>query len=214
MTDFARARAQMIDSQLKTSGVTNKRVLARMGMLPREIFVPAGRRSTAYIDGVQWLGKAGTGRFIAPPAPFAKLLQLADISENDDVLDIGAASGYSTAVIAGLAGSVAGYEHDGELAALAKENLSALGLTNAAMVPEIGINLYDVVVVEGALAAVPAEYFAALRDGGRLIALVWSDGVFIAKVFVKTGKTIAARSEFNAWLPALLQTRSVEDFVF
>jgi protein-L-isoaspartate(D-aspartate) O-methyltransferase len=204
----------MIDSQLRSSGVINKRVLARMGAVPRELFVPANRQATAYIDSVQWLGKPGSGRFIAPPAVFAKLLQLADIKAEDHVLDIGAATGYSTAVIAGLAGTVSGFESDSELAATAKADLASLGLTNASIVAEIGKNLYDVVLVEGSLETVPEPYFAALKDGGRLVALVWTGGVSVAKVFVKTGKTISSRSEFNASLPPLLGARQQQEFVF
>jgi protein-L-isoaspartate(D-aspartate) O-methyltransferase len=204
----------MIDSQLRSSGVINKRVLARMGAVPRELFVPANRQATAYIDSVQWLGKPGAGRFIAPPAVFAKLLQLADIKAEDLVLDIGAATGYSTTVIAGLAGTVSGFESDSELAATAKANLASLGLNNASIVAEIGKNLYDVVLVEGALESVPEPYFAALKDGGRLVALVWTGCVSVAKVFVKAGKTISSRSEFNASLPPLLGARQQQDFVF
>ena len=214
MTDFTRARAHMINSHLQTSGVTDKRILARMGAVQREMFVPESRRATAYIDSVQWLEKVGSGRFIAPPATFAKLLQLAEITVDDTVLDVGAGTGYSTAVIAGLAAGVAGFEPDAELAATARQNLERLGLSNAKIVPEIGKNLYDVVFVEGALHTVPDQYFAALKDGGRLIALVWTGGVSVAKVFVKTGKGIAARSEFNAWLPPMLDARPVEEFVF
>lgn len=214
MTDFARARAHMINSQLQTSGVTDKRILARMGAVQREMFVPEARRVTAYIDGVQWLGKAGSGRFIAPPATFAKLLQLAEITADDSVLDVGAGTGYSTVVIAGLAAHVAGFEPDAELAAAARQNLAQLGLSNASIVREIGKNSYDVVFVEGALHTVPEQYLAALKDSGRLIALVWTGGVSVAKVFVRSGKTIAGRSEFNAWLPPMLDSRPVEEFVF
>lgn len=213
MTDFARARAHMIDGQLRTSGVTDKRILARMGAVPRETFLPAARRPTAYTDSVQWLGRSGSSRFVAPPAIFAKLLQLAEITEHDSVLDIGAGSGYSTAVIAGLAASVAGYEADADLAAMASHNLSSLCMNNASVVTDLGQGLYDVVFVEGVLDSVPEQYFAALKDGGRLVALVWSGGVSVAKVFRKTGKSIASRLEFNASLP-FLKARPVPEFVF
>jgi protein-L-isoaspartate(D-aspartate) O-methyltransferase len=213
MTDFARARMHMIDSQLRTSGITDKRILARMGAIERERFVPAARRVTAYTDGVQWLGPKGTGRFIAPPAIFAKLLQLAEIKAEDHVLDLGAGSGYSTAVIAGLAASVAGYEPDAELAATAAQNLAELGLANATMVPQLGKSLYDVVLVEGMVSAVPEQYFATLKEGGRLIAPVWSGGVSIAHIFVRTGNSVSARTEFNVAVPPLL-TMPAPEFVF
>lgn len=203
----------MIDSQLRTSGITNKPVLARMGFVPREKFVPESRQSTAYTDSVQWLGAKGQSRFIAPPAIFAKLLQLAEISNEDSVLDVGAGTGYSTFVMAGLAAAVAGFEPDHTLAETARANLAAMGATNASIVPQIGKNLYDLVFVEGMLIDVPDIYLSALKDRGRLVAPVWSAGVSVAKVFVKSGKSVSSRTEFNVTLPPLLAAPATE-FVF
>jgi protein-L-isoaspartate(D-aspartate) O-methyltransferase len=214
MNDFRRARTHMIDSQLRSTGVTNKRILARMSAIERERFVSPARQVTAYTDSVQWLGKTGSGRFIAPPAIFAKLLQLAEITSDERVLDIGAATGYSTAVIAGLAASVDGFEPDAELASTAQGNLRELGLANANMVESIGQGLYDVVFVEGTLQAVPQDYFDALKEGGRLVALIWSGGVSVAHVFVRTTKGIAASADFNAALPPLLPVQKAQEFVF
>ncbi|HEY0032587.1 MAG TPA: protein-L-isoaspartate O-methyltransferase [Devosia sp.] len=213
MTDFARARTHMIDSQLRTSGITNKPILARMGVVPREKFVPESGQPTVYTDSVQWLGPKGQSRFIAPPAIFAKLLQLAEISNEDSVLDIGAGTGYSTFVIAGLAAAVAGFEPDQQLAETARANLAAMGATNASIVPQIGKNLYDLVFVEGMLIDVPDIYLSALKDGGRLVAPVWSAGVSVAKVLVKSGKSVSSRTEFNATLPPLLAAPAAE-FLF
>lgn len=213
MTDFAQARRHMIDSQLRSGGVTDKRVLARMSAVPRELFVSASRRPTAYTDGVQWLGIQGAGRFIAPPAIFAKLLQLAQVSPEDHVLDVGAGSGYSTAVIAGLAASVHGYEPDQQLADAASTNLALADAGNASIVSRIGEGLYDLVFVEGTLFDVPDIYLAALKDGGRLVAPLWSGGVSVAKVFRKTAKSVSSRTEFNVTLPPLHAPRTAE-FVF
>lgn len=218
MTEFERARARMVDNQLRTSAVTDWRLLARMGAIPRELFVPASRQAVAYIDDVQWLGEPAGQRFIAPPATFAKLLQLAEITETDTVLDIGAASGYSTAVIAGLAAAVVGLEEDAGLAAAARANLEQLSTTNARIIAgdiaAVGGEQFDVIMVEGALDMVPDAFFAALKDGGRLVALIRGDRVAVANVFVRTGKGIAARGEFNATLPPLYAARPAEEFVF
>lgn len=218
MTDFERSREHMVDNQLRTSGITDWRILARMNEVPRELFVPAARAAVAYIDEVQWLEQTGSGRFIAPPATFAKLLQLAEITDADAVLDIGSASGYSAAVIAGLAGSVVGLEQSATLASSARDNLSALGLSDVRIVAgdigQIGKGQFDVILVEGALDTVPDAFFAALRDGGRLVALMRRGAVAVASVFVKSGKGIAARDEFNAWLPPLATVKAEEEFVF
>jgi protein-L-isoaspartate(D-aspartate) O-methyltransferase len=217
MVDFQRARAHMVESQLRAGGVTNAPILARMRAIPREDFVDSSRRDVAYVDDIQWLGNRAAGRFMAAPATLAKLIKLADITENDTVLDIGAATGYSTAVIAGLAAAVTGLEQDAALAATATANLAALGLGNARMVAgdigQLGGARFEVVVVQGALDSVPADFLAALKDGGRLVALIRNGATSVAHLFVKSDRGVTARAEFNAFLPPLAQQRN-EEFVF
>ena len=218
MVDYERARRFMVDNQLRTSHITDRRILAEMGRLPRELFLAESRRPLAYIDDVQPLGAAGSARFMPAPATFAKLLQLADIAATDRVLDLGAGAGYSTAVIAGLCDSVLGIEEDPQLAAAAVENLSALGLANAAMragtAADVAGQCYDVIMVEGAVDSVPEALFALLEEEGRLVALVREKGVAVAHVFVKSGGSVAARAEFNATLPPLYAGQRPVEFVF
>ena len=215
MVEYERARAHMVDSQLRAGGVTNARILARMSALPRENFVAPSRRDVAYVDDIQWLG---ADRFMSAPATLGKLLQLAEISSTDAVLDIGAGSGYSTAVIAGLAATVIGLEADAALAATAKINLADLGLGNASIVSggvgQFGAARFDVIMVQGALASVPDDYLEALREGGRLVVLIHKGAVSLAHVFVKTGQKVAARAEFNAFLPLLFVDQANKEFVF
>ena len=218
MVDYERARRFMVDNQLRTSNITDRRILAEMGRLPRELFLAESRRPLAYIDDVQPLGAAGSARFMPAPATFAKLLQLADIAASDRVLDLGAGAGYSTAVIAGLCDTVLGIEEDAQLAAAAVENLSALGLANAAMragtAADVAGQRYDVIMVEGAVDSVPEALFALLEDEGRLVALVREKGGAVAHVFVKSGGSVAARAEFNATLPPLYAGQRPVEFVF
>lgn len=218
MVDFERARTQMVESQLRSGGVTNPAILARMRSVPRENFVPTVRRELAYIDDIHWLGGKASRRFMAAPATLARLLALAEITETDTVLDIGAATGYSTAVLAGLAGSVTGLESDAALAASAKANLAALGVTNASIVQgdigDVGKARFDVIVVEGALDAVPDTFIAALAEGGRLVTLMRSGAVGLAHLFVRSGKEVTARAAFNAVLPPLFAEQPDQEFVF
>lgn len=217
MVDFQRARAHMVESQLRAGGVTNAPILARMRAVAREDFVDSSRRDVAYVDDIQWLGNQASGRFMAAPVTLAKLIKLAEITENDTVLDIGAATGYSTAIIAGLADAVTGLEQDAALAATGAANLAALGLGNARMVAgdidQLGSARFDVVIVEGALESVPPEFLAALHAGGRLVALIRTGAVSVAHLFVKSDRGVTARAEFNAFLPPLVQ-RPSEEFVF
>ncbi|GLQ09835.1 protein-L-isoaspartate O-methyltransferase [Devosia yakushimensis] len=218
MVDYERARRFMVDNQLRTSHITDRRILAEMGRLPREQFLPEPRRPLAYIDDVQPLGPAGSARFMPAPATFAKLLQLADIAATDRVLDLGAGAGYSTAVIAGLCQAVLGLEEDAQLAAAATGNLAALGLANAAMragtAADVAGQRYDVIMVEGAVDSVPEALFALLEEDGRLVALVRGGGVAVAHVFVKSHGSVAARAEFNATLPPLYAGPRPVEFVF
>ena len=208
----------MVENQLRSGGVTSAPILARMRAIPRENFVAAIRRDLAYIDDIQWFGGKAAGRFMAAPVTLGKLLRVAEITPADTVLDIGAATGYSTAVIAGLAASVTGLEPDTDLAATASANLAALGLTNASVIAgdiaRLGKARFDVIIVQGALDSVPEAFTAALADGGRLVALIRAGGVSVAHVFVKSGGQVTARAEFDAVLPPLMASQRDEEFVF
>jgi protein-L-isoaspartate(D-aspartate) O-methyltransferase len=220
MTDFERARKAMVDSQLITNSVSDRRLLAAMGQLPRERFVPPGRQSLAYIDEVHPLQPGKSRRALAAPAPFAKLVQLADLQHGDRVLDLGCGTGYSTAVIAALAGQVVGVEDHPELAALARENLQALGIDNAEIIEApldrvaAASGPFDAIVVEGAVEEVPETLFDRLADGGRLVVLIQRGATAVANLVVKSGGDVAARVDFNASLPPLAEPAGRDDFVF
>lgn len=214
MANFDRARRHMVDNQLRTSHVSDRRLLGQMGQLPRELFVAQSRRDVAYVDDVQPVGS----RILAAPAMFAKLAQLATVSATDNVLDVGVGTGYSTAVFAGLAASVVGLEEDAALADQANANLTALGIGNARVVPQLETvgapPLYDVVFLNGAVEQVPQSFFAHLAEGGRLIALIRQGIVAVAHVFVRSGGEISSRAEFNANLPPLYSAPRKVEFVF
>lgn len=218
MVDFARARALMIENQLRAGGVTDPAIIASMRAVPREDFVAIARRDLAYIDDIQWLGERAAGRFMAAPATLAKLLKLAEITATDTVLDIGSGTGYSTAVIAGLAASVTGLEADSGLAAMATANLAGLGLSNTTMItgelPALGARRFDVIIVQGALPRVPDALMAALTDTGRLVILIRSGPVSVAHLLVKSPRGVSTRTAFSAALPSLQAAPPNEEFVF
>ncbi len=217
MIDFARARTQMVENQLRTVGVSDKRLLAALMAVPREHFVAPAQKPIAYTDVVLPLG---AGRYLAAPAPFARLVQLAEITEDDAVLDIGAATGYSTAVLAAMASEVTALESDPALADLARRHLTELGIANVRLVdaPLDGSyhpgRQFNVIVIEGAVDAEPSAYFPLLADGGRLVALLRTGSVATAHVYVRAGDEVAGRAEFNAALPALPLAPQPQAFVF
>lgn len=215
--DFEFARRNMVDTQLRTWGVTDRRVIAAVGSVPRELFVPAQRRPLAYTDEEH---EIGGGRRLAAPAPFAKLLQLAAIGSEEHVLDIGCGTGYSAAVIARLAGSVTSIEPDAALAAAAEANLAEIGVQGVTVlsgsIEAAGKSKgpYDVILIGGLVPSVPDQLFSQLKPEGRVVALVGRPGrPGVAHVFSRSGKGLAAHSDFDAHMPPLV-TPPTDVFVF
>lgn len=215
MVDFAAARRAMVDSQIQTSAVFDRRILTAMGAVPRELFVPPHRRDLAYIDDHHWLAD---GRFLAAPAVFARLVQLADIGPTDRVLDVGVASGYSAAVLARLAGYVIGSEENATLADTARDVLTSLGVSNVEIISYAREMLspahFHVILLEGAVDRPPQSLLDRLAPGGRLVALLRTGATATATVFTHTPQGVITQSHFNATLPSLSQEAPEVEFVF
>ena len=220
MVDVATQRLNMVDSQVLTSDVTDRRILQAMRRLPRERFVPGPMSELAYIDEAVPVTSPGPDRrWLLSPRIGAKLLQLADIGADDIVLDIGAATGYSSAILAGMARSVIALESDDKLAAEARRNLTELGLTTVKVV--VGPLAqgcpskapFDVVVVQGAVASAPEALFDQLKDGGRLVAVVTNGGVGEATIWRRLGRSVDSWSAFDASAPTLPGFAATAEFV-
>lgn len=210
MIDFARARSAMIEGQLRTSGVLDARVLEAMNAVPRETFLEEEHKELAYLDMAHPL-EGQAHRYMGAPAPFARLVELAEIQPSDIVLDIACGSGYSSAVISQLANSVVAVESDAELVRRANQALAKLDIGNAAVVkgpltagaPKEAP--FDVILIEGAVDFVPQALFDQLRDGGRLVALIGEGAGANAVLHVKGKKGVASVTAFNACLPELAE---------
>ena len=207
----------MVTGQILADHVQNARVLSAMGEVMRERFVPVAETSIAYADVEAPLDG---GRALMMPVTFAKLLQMADVGSDDLVLDIGCATGYSTAVLARLAGSVVALESDPELAARAGETLLALGVDNAAVVQgplEAGYAAeapYDVIFLNGSVGFVPEELVGQLAPGGRLVAIVGTGQVGRATVVTRQGTITGSREVFDASATPLPGFAREKGFVF
>jgi protein-L-isoaspartate(D-aspartate) O-methyltransferase len=184
MIDFERRRVTMVETQLRPNEVTDPRLLAAMRTLPRELFVPPRFRAMAYMDeGIEVFPSidGAPARFLLAPMVLARLVQLAAIEPQDVVLDIGCATGYSTAVLAQLGRTVVGLEPEPELAEAARAVLPDIGIANGDIVegplaqgrPEMGP--YDVILVNGSIPEPPETLVAQLSEGGRL-AVILSSG--------------------------------------
>src|SRR5215467_14583328 len=123
MTDFAAARRNMVEGQVRTADVTDLRILSAMLDIPRENFVPPSAAGLAYLDLDLPLGEGGSRRLLKPMV-LAKLIHAADIKPGDRVLDVGCATGYGAAVLARMASQVVALEQDTGLVQAAR---SALG---------------------------------------------------------------------------------------
>ncbi len=208
MTDFAAARLNMIESQVRPNGITDRRIIAAMERVARENFVPESRRSVAYVDEDVPLQPSGNGhRALIEAMAFARLLQHAAVKPGDKALMIGAGSGYGAAVIAQLARSVVAVESDAGLVAEARRNLS--GLANVKVIegplPEgVGSESpFDVIVLEGRVSEVPAVLTAQLAEGGRLVAITGDGEMGEGCVFTRAGGAVTMRKVFNGSVAAL-----------
>ncbi len=222
MIDFATQRLNMVESQVRPSGITDHRVIAAMADVPREEFVPSARRDLAYMDDeVEVGGAGGTRRYLMEPMVFARLLQHAAIRPDDVVLDVGTATGYSAAVLSHLAQSVIAIEEDAQLVAEATETLGRLGIGNAVVMKgEHADGLpaeapFDVIIIEGRVPQVPDTLLAQLGDNGRLVAVVGDGSVAHAVVYTRHDTSVSARRAFEAAVPPLAGiVRPAPGFVF
>jgi protein-L-isoaspartate(D-aspartate) O-methyltransferase len=178
MTGYDARRIAMVESQIRPNEVTDTGLLAVLRTLPRERFVPEALKCVAYMDEeieVLPAREDEVSRALLSPMVQARLIQLASVEPKDTVLDLGCATGYSTAILASLAAHVVGVEPDSGLTRTAKTNLSALGLANVEIVSssltEPPAGSYDVIVVEGSVPEVPEGLLARLKEGGRLVAI-------------------------------------------
>lgn len=226
MVDFVRQRLTMVETQLRPNEVTDARLLAAMSALPRERFVPERLRAFAYIDeGIEVFPAtdAAPARYLLAPMVLARLVQLAAVEPQDTVLDIGCATGYSTAVLARLGRTVVGLEPEPELASVARRALPDLRLPNAQIVegplvagfPEKGP--YDVIVLNGSVPAPPEPLFAQLKEGGRLAAILLRGGPGTqgkAYLFVKDGGEASGVPHFDAGARPLPGFSPAPSFIF
>jgi protein-L-isoaspartate(D-aspartate) O-methyltransferase len=222
MIDFAAARRRMVDGQVRTSDVTDLRLIEVMRELPRERFVPAAKAALAYLDLDVPLteGEGDPGRRLLKPMVLAKLIQAAEIHSRDHVLDVGCATGYSSALLGQLAGSVVALEQDPSLARLAGETLRADGASNVTVVSGMLTEgwqaeaPYDVILLNGATEVVPRALLSQLKDGGRLVCVLGRPPAAKATLYRAFGHEVSGRPIFDATALTLPGFAEPATFVF
>jgi protein-L-isoaspartate(D-aspartate) O-methyltransferase len=178
MADFAALRARMVERQLRRRGISDERVLAAMGEVPREAFVPAQLRRRAYIDAALPIAERQT---ISQPWIVAAICQALELRGSERVLEVGTGSGYSACVLALLAAEVVSVERHQALALAAREALASLAVTNVEL--RIGdgsrgvseLAPFEAIAVHAAAPAAPPALLSQLAEGGRLVVPIVSD---------------------------------------
>ena len=217
MADYAQQRTNMVDAQVRANDVTNPGIHAAMREVPRERFVPQSRRAMAYADAAV---EVAPQRHLLDPRTFSKLLQLVEIRSSDTVLDVGCATGYSSAVLARLAKSVVALEQDADLVRVAVEALASAGVGNATVVQgQLAGGCkdrapYDVIFVNGGIQEPPQALLAQLAEGGRLAGILQTGAQGHAELYVKQHGRVGARADFDASVPLLAGFKKAVGFVF
>ena len=220
MSGFSTARLKMVDGQVRTNDVTDRRIIDAMLTVPREAFVPASRQALAYLDIDLDVSEGGAKRFLIKPQLIGKLLQAAEIGEGDNVLVVGCATGYLAALTAKLARQVTATESDSALVAKAKDAFAAIGLSNvtckaaASAEGDPAAAPYDVIILNGATEVTPDGLFGQLREGGRLVGVSAESRPSRAMIVTRTHGEFGHRPLFDAAAPVLPGLERAAAFVF
>jgi protein-L-isoaspartate(D-aspartate) O-methyltransferase len=177
--EYVTARRELVERQLAARGIRDPRVLAAMGSVPRELFVPAAARKLAYSDQALPIG---FGQTISQPYMVAVACELLGLAGNERVLDVGTGSGYAAAVLAELAAEVLTIERIPELAASAERALAAAGYGQVDVrVGDGSLGApdrapFDAITVAAAAPRVPPALHDQLAPGGRLVLPIGTRG--------------------------------------
>jgi protein-L-isoaspartate(D-aspartate) O-methyltransferase len=224
LSDSAFSRRTMVDCQIKTFDVTDAVLLARMLEVPRERFLPADLAGLAYSDASLKVKTGEPGarpRTLLAPLVLARLLQGGRVLAGDKALVVASGTGYSTALLAGLAREVVAIESDVTLFEESRANLDAFGLARVQMLlgplaagaPHEAP--FDLIFVNGGIEANLEPLFAQLKDGGRLLAVLrLPDGTGKAVRYDKAAGATGYRILFDASAPVLDAFRAAEEFTF
>ena len=217
MFDAANARRLMVEGQVRTADVSDADLLDAMATVPREKFLPPSLALLAYLDNDIQIAK---GRALLRPMVLAKLIQAARLQVSDRVLDVACGTGYSSAVLGKLAGSVVALEDDAELARRAKEALTSVGADAVEVVvgpltagwPSGGP--YDAILFNGSTEVVPEAFGNQLKPNGRLLAIFGRSPATKGTIFHLVEGRLVGRPIFDGAARLLPGFAAPQSFVF
>ncbi|WP_198157417.1 protein-L-isoaspartate O-methyltransferase family protein [Candidatus Nucleicultrix amoebiphila] len=205
----------MVKSQILPNKVSNPLLIKALSTVPRELFVKKEYENLAYADGILPLDH---NRSIMPPLVFANLVEALSIQPDENVLDVAAGYGYSSAILGFLSKLVISLESDLDRSKIAKRLLEELNIFNVKSVSNplnkgwLKAAPYDVIILEGVVHEVPSKLFEQLKDGGRLGALIAYNSYETprATIFHKTNKTLTRKIVFEAEAPMIKELAPVK----
>jgi protein-L-isoaspartate(D-aspartate) O-methyltransferase len=215
--DYARARLNMVENQLRPNRIDDRRLLDAMLAVPRERFVPRALAGVAYSDEDLRLPD---GQSLIEPLVLARLIQSVAVSDQDVVLVVGCATGYAAAVLARLAATVILLVPDAA-AAMVEPLLDELGADNVVVIssddPTAGHPSqapFDVILLTGSVDAVPPALLEQIGERGRLVAVVEGERVGRGVLFTRLHGVVGQRTLFDAQVPRLAGAKRVTAFAF
>ena len=190
-----------------------------MEKIDRAMFVREEQAGYAYIDEDLPLGE---DHFLVEPVVLARMIQALDIKPTDMVLEVGASSGYGTAILSSMANTVVSIDQSNAFVDWASQNLADVGADNAVvLLSELADGAadqgpYDAIIINGAVEEVPSSLCDQLADGGRLVAVVrGSDAAFgEAQLVAKENGSLSTVGLFDAGTPLILRSAEGKGFVF
>lgn len=216
--DVEKARYHMIEQQIRPWDVADAAVLELLSTVKRENFVPASYKAMAFADMAI---PVAAGQAMLAPRLQARLLQDAAVQPTDKVLEIGAGSGFMTALLAHQAQRVVSLEINAELADLARANLQKAGVRNAEVRQADGAagaaadGPFDVILLGGSVAEVPLPLLSQLKIGGRLVAIVGDEPIMHAQVITRTSESnFKSDEKWDDNAPRLLNFPQASAFKF
>lgn len=212
--DFKQMRSAMVASQLRTTGVNDPRVIAAMSEVAREVFIPADRQALAYADLAVPLG---FGRELTSPMALGRLLSEAGLRGDERSLVVGAATGYSSALLARLAAEVTALEQEPELASAATGNLAGTGV-DVVIGPLVegweAKAPYDLILIDGAVEQVPQAIIDQMADRGIMMLGLIEDGVSRLCIGRMVGGAFGTTAFSDAAIAGLADFRKPRTFSF
>lgn len=207
--DMMQQRVKMVDNQLRPFDVFQYDVVAAFLDVPRELFVPEKQRVLAYSDAEIEIVDGDEVRRMIRPMHLARMVQAANLSKDSVVLDLGCLTGYSSAILSRLCGSVVALETNDSMAARATDALSDADIDTVAVLagnladgyPSEGP--FDAIVLGGAVDEVPEVLMEQLREDGVLITALGTGGAGRAVSIKRDGQTNTAVTLFNCSAPLL-----------